>query len=403
MLVLNFHRSVLKLICRIVSPLELLSKQHGSERRLIASKAYDRTFGLASDPLTLLACAFSALIQSVDHPGVSNSVLLEENGYLAKKFDNKSITEQNSIEIAWNLFMADTYIDLRAAMFSNLTEQDHFRQIVVHCVLATDMLDPNLKHIRNQQWKCAFGSNGPTCRSMGREMDNRKAAIVIGLLMQTSNVAHTMQHVSTLCLWFFYKDSTLTLIFYLFFGMFHQQWHIYRKWNEKFYRETLVAFLTGRTEYDPSIDWYQKEIQSFDFTIIPLAKKLKECGVFGVSGHEYLNYALNNRKEWESTGKEIVAEMSDRCRSEIMAEIMKQMKANQNPGTQQPHPQLQCAISDQFGPDSLLLTSLWSTENDQSLLGSGAHASTSDKDDDDESEPDLFFDQGEVQPDFRFL
>jgi hypothetical protein len=190
----------LKLISRIVSPLEMLSKQHGSERRLNASKVYDRTFGLTSDPLTLLACAFSALIQSVDHPGVSNSVLVEENGCLAKKFNNKSITEQNSIDVAWNLFMADTYIDLRAAMFASPTEQDHFRQIVNHCVLATDMLDPNLKDIRHRQWKCAFGSNVPTCRSMGREMDNRKAAIVIGLLMQTSNVAHTMQHVRTICL-----------------------------------------------------------------------------------------------------------------------------------------------------------------------------------------------------------
>jgi len=47
----------------------------------------------------------------------------------------------------------------------------------------------------------------------------------------------------------------------------------------------------------------------FDFYIIPLAKKLKDCGVFGVSSDEYLNYAVKNREEWEVKGKEIVEDM----------------------------------------------------------------------------------------------
>jgi hypothetical protein len=43
--------------------------------------------------------------------------------------------------------------------------------------------------------------------------------------------------------------------------------------------------------------------------IIPLAKKLKECGVFGVASDEYLTYALENRKEWEVKGREVVRQM----------------------------------------------------------------------------------------------
>ena len=42
--------------------------------------------------------------------------------------------------------------------------------------------------------------------------------------------------------------------------------------------------------------------------MIPLAKKLKDCGVFGVSSAEYLRYAEQNRKEWEKSGEAIVAE-----------------------------------------------------------------------------------------------
>ena len=49
----------------------------------------------------------------------------------------------------------------------------------------------------------------------------------------------------------------------------------------------------------------------FDFYIIPLAKKLKECGVFGVSSDEYLNYAMENRRQWEVFGEKIVRDMTD--------------------------------------------------------------------------------------------
>lgn len=48
------------------------------------------------------------------------------------------------------------------------------------------------------------------------------------------------------------------------------------------------------------------------FYIIPLAKKLKDCGVFGVSSDEYLQYAQKNRAEWEIRGQEIVASMMDK-------------------------------------------------------------------------------------------
>ena len=40
-----------------------------------------------------------------------------------------------------------------------------------------------------------------------------------------------------------------------------------------------------------------------------LAKKLKDCGVFGVSSDECLTYALQNRAEWEARGEGIVAEL----------------------------------------------------------------------------------------------
>ena len=57
---------------------------------------------------------------------------------------------------------------------------------------------------------------------------------------------------------------------------------------------------------DPSVNWYKGELGFFDFYLIPLAKKLSTCGVFGVSSDEVLNYAQANRKEWEHRGEEML-------------------------------------------------------------------------------------------------
>jgi hypothetical protein len=46
----------------------------------------------------------------------------------------------------------------------------------------------------------------------------------------------------------------------------------------------------------------------FDNYVIPLAKKLKECQVFGAASDECLNYAISNRSEWKEKGEQVVAE-----------------------------------------------------------------------------------------------
>ncbi len=85
-----------------------------------------------------------------------------------------------------------------------------------------------------------------------------------------------------------------------------RHWHVYLRWNKLLFREAYLAHLAGRSDKDPLDSWYQGELGFFDFYIIPLAKKLKECGVFGVASEEYLNYALTNRSEWERKGHSVV-------------------------------------------------------------------------------------------------
>jgi hypothetical protein len=46
-----------------------------------------------------------------------------------------------------------------------------------------------------------------------------------------------------------------------------------------------------------------------------LAKKLKDCGVFGVTSDEFYNYATANRQEWQIKGQQVVAEYVEKhCR-----------------------------------------------------------------------------------------
>eukprot|EP00980_Cylindrotheca_fusiformis_P030665 scaffold25194_cov117-Cylindrotheca_fusiformis.AAC.1 len=69
--------------------------------------------------------------------------------------------------------------------------------------------------------------------------------------------------------------------------------------------ECYGAYMAGRADSDPSKNWYKNEIGFFDYYVIPLARKLQSCGVFGVSSHEYLNYALANRAEWVREGESL--------------------------------------------------------------------------------------------------
>lgn len=280
-------QSVTKLLARVVTPDSINYKEMEYVKKN-SSKLHEYTYGITSDPLTQFACVFSAMIHDVDHTGVPNTTLIQENTEIAKKYSNKSVAEQNSVELAWSLLEEDCFSDLRHAIYSTEEELQRFRQLVVNSVMATDIVDKELKALRNLRWENAFSLPNCSIRSSSSQHDsnrydsldevNRKATIVIEHLIQASDVAHTMQH-----------------------------WHVYLKWNEQLFREMYKAFLAGRVETDPSENWYEGELSFFDFYLIPLGKKLKECGVFGVSSDEYLNYAEANRKEWELKGREIVA------------------------------------------------------------------------------------------------
>merc|ERR1712084_65420 len=92
-----------------------------------------------------------------------------------------------------------------------------------------------------------------------------------------------------------------------------------RRWDTAF-KECYEAYRQGRAESNPADSWYKGELGFYDFYIIPLSKKLRDCGVFGPTSDENLNYATNNRAMWEKEGEAIVADMIIQVESDKLIE-----------------------------------------------------------------------------------
>ena len=82
-----------------------------------------------SDPLTQFAVVLAALIHDLDHPGVPNATLVKEETSLAKLYKNKSVAEQNSVDLAWEVLMTEDYKALRNTICATKTERKRFRQV----------------------------------------------------------------------------------------------------------------------------------------------------------------------------------------------------------------------------------------------------------------------------------
>ena len=85
------------------------------------------------------------------------------------------------------------YTELRQAIYQTQEEFKRFRQLMVNAVLATDIMDKDLKSLRNSRWEKTFADNSSVSENADNDV-NRKATIVIEHIIQASDVSHTMQH-----------------------------------------------------------------------------------------------------------------------------------------------------------------------------------------------------------------
>lgn len=250
----------------------------------IARRLHGSTFGISSDPLAHFVIVFAALIHDVDHPGTSNEQLIQIESPMAIKYDKKSVAERHSLAVSLEILMEDQFDHLRNSIFPTMEEHTRFRQLLVNAILATDILDVENREIRANRWERSFRRKGMSTGESISATVNRRATSVLEHIIQASDVAHTMQH-----------------------------WRVFCKWNERLFHEMYSAYIVGLSTHDPSENWHKSQLDFFDNYVIPLARNLKECGVFGVSSDEYLSYALANRKEWATRGLSVFQAMRARA------------------------------------------------------------------------------------------
>ena len=236
----------------------------------------------AGDALAHFALVFSALIHDVNHTGVPNILLAKEKPEAAEKYHNRSIAEQTSLDVAWEILEQDSFSDLRACIFPSKREYHRFRSMVINIVMATDTFDAVIRDFQDKKWAKAF-TFPPECAV---ERRNRKATIMMDLIMMSSDISHTMQ-----------------------------SFEVYCEWNERLYREIYAAYRDGRSEKDPSSGWVVGELIFFDKHIIPLVERLQESGMFGATADTLMTNARNNRKAWEKRGKAIFEDLQARVTS----------------------------------------------------------------------------------------
>ena len=272
----------------------------------VARDIHQSTYGISSDPLMQFSIVFSALIHDADHTGLTNAELIKLKTRASQVYREKSVAEQNSVDLAWQLLFDSRFRELRACIYTTKEELHRFRQLIINAVMATDIADKELKQLRDSRWgdafykkECALDINGNDGNDANLEKTNldRKATIVFECIVQASDIIHCMQH-----------------------------WQTYQKFNKRLFEERYLAWLNGHFDKDPSLGWYGGELWFYDNYIIPLAEKLNKCGVFGVSYDENLTWARENRREWESKGKEIVADMASEMRAKYMDRVARREK-----------------------------------------------------------------------------
>lgn len=101
--------------------------------------------------------------------------LIKEEQPMGDKYRGKSVAEQNSLDIAWDLLLESKFQALRDCLFTTEVELKRFRQVIVNVVLATDIFDPELSGLRKGRWEKAFSSDTLS----DQENNDLRATIVI--------------------------------------------------------------------------------------------------------------------------------------------------------------------------------------------------------------------------------
>ncbi len=105
---------------------------------------------ISTNPMVHLALVLTALIHDVEHQGVGNKQLVNENDPLALKYKGKSVAENNSLDVSASLLQHDAFHHLRQSMFGECEDiSKYFSLGDVNDTLVYNVIERNLEALKS--------------------------------------------------------------------------------------------------------------------------------------------------------------------------------------------------------------------------------------------------------------
>ncbi|KAL7429820.1 hypothetical protein ACHAXM_001958 [Skeletonema potamos] len=326
------------------------------------SAAADQHSHTYSDTFAKFAFVFASFIHDVDHQGVPNARLVAENDPICNIYGRISVAEKHSIKVAFRTLNESDYDEFRSTVYETNEDKLRLHRIIHSLVLSTDIASPERMRETKKRWHEAFSrpvpEHGPLAFSRlslaGKYTSTKEIATVQAsklqlvacdvdntrkegkyeargeLFKKRNSMTRTLQMDGGQTVEYFASSSdeddikialrhsvmleTMLNVADVAHAM--QSWELFCFWNRKLYEELYSAFKAGRSDNDPSAEWYQNELDFFRLYIIPLSEKMKKSGMFGDRGEEWINNALRIRDRWKSEGKQVTQEMIDAVRTD---------------------------------------------------------------------------------------
>ncbi len=316
-----------------------------------------------SDTFAKFAFVFAGFIHDVDHQGVPNARLVEEDDPICNTYGRISVAEKHSIKVAFRTLNESDYDEFRSTVYETNEDKLRLHRIIHSIVLSTDIASPERMRETKKRWQEAFSKHDPDGTSnafsrlslAGKYTATEEIATVQAsklqvvscevndirrggehdprgeLLMKRNSMSRSSQMEGGQTVEYFASSSNEddiktalrhsvmleTMLNVADVSHAMQSWELFCFWNKKLYQELYSTFKAGRSKNDPSNGWYQNELNFFRGYIIPLAEKMKKSGVFGDRGDEWAENATRIRDRWKKEGERISEEMIDSVKQDF--------------------------------------------------------------------------------------
>lgn len=314
-----------------------------------------------SDTFTKFSFVFAAIIHDVDHQGVPNATLIQENDPIAIMYEGKSVAEKHSIKVAFRTLNESEFGEFCSVVFGSPDDRLHMHHIVTNLVISTDIASPERMQSTRIRWEEAFSKPTPPSGPLpfGRLSLAMKAPSAVKIATVTAsepklvsiknsrmpvykqnesemmsssiceegrrnNIKRSLQLNGGQTVEYFtssnQEDSELalrhsvvieTMLNVADVAHSMQSWELFLFWNHNLFEELHDAFMSGRSENDPCNGWCENQLKFYKFYVVPLAEKMQKVGVFGERGGRFLKNALSIRDQWEREGEKVTKEMID--------------------------------------------------------------------------------------------